>query len=82
MDRSKKNCYLHLLFPGAFLWTHPRRSRWREESFLLHLLQQAVNPLLSLAFACRDWHTISKQLKGAPRQRINQVTQLRQALLS
>jgi hypothetical protein len=49
---------------------------------LLHLLQQAVNPLLSLAVACRDWPTISKQLQEAPRQRINQVTQLRQALLS
>jgi Transposase DDE domain len=42
-------------FPGALLWNHPHRSRWREQSFLLHLLQQAVNPPLSLPEACQDW---------------------------
>jgi hypothetical protein len=49
---------------------------------LLHLLQQTVNPLFSLAAAIRDWLCISKQLQEPPRQRINQLSRLTSAPLS
>jgi hypothetical protein len=43
---------------------------------MLHLLQSAVNPDLSLAECVRNWHPISRQLREATRQRKYQVSEL------
>ena len=36
---------------------------------MLHLLQQCVNPFLSLSAALKDWSDISHLLREAPRRR-------------
>jgi hypothetical protein len=56
------------------------RSLWREESFLLHLLGQAVTPQLSLAEALPHWPVISLQLREAPRRRDLQAARLEREL--
>lgn len=40
---------------------------------MLHLLQTAVNPALSLAESVERWPAISEQLREAPRRRRPQV---------
>ncbi len=42
-------------------------SLWREDQFMLHLLQSAVNPKLSLRDCLEDWPAISTALREPPR---------------
>lgn len=43
---------------------------------MLHLLQQTVNPLVSLRHAVENWHDISMFLRENPRERQLQLTTL------
>lgn len=58
------------------------RSLWREERLLLHLLQTAVNPRLSLADCLPNWDTISLLLREPPRKRELQAAHLERHLLA
>ena len=58
------------------------RSLWREECLLLHLLQSAVNPQLSLADCLPNWAAISLQLREAPRKRQLQAAHIEADLLA
>jgi hypothetical protein len=49
------------------------RCLWREEQFMLNLLQSTVTPYLSLKDAINDWHSISEQLRENSRKRKLQV---------
>ena len=67
---------VRFFFPGdtRFAKTN-RRSRclWREENLMLHLLNNAVNPRLSLQECVEDWWSISKALRETPRRRNLQI---------
>lgn len=49
---------------------------WRETSFALHLVKQAVNPKLGLKNCIQNWKSISKKLSENPRRRKAQVVNL------
>lgn len=51
-------------------------SLWRETSFALHLVRQAVNPRLELAKCVEQWGEISKNLAESPRKRMKQLRRL------
>ena len=51
-------------------------SIWRELSFALHLIRQAVNPLLNMADCLNRWHTIARNLAEPPRKRNYQIHDL------
>lgn len=51
-------------------------SLWRETSFALHLIRQAVNPRLDLAECVAQWAEISKNLAESPRKRMKQLRRL------
>jgi hypothetical protein len=53
--------------PGATLYEET--NLWRETSFALHLIKQAVNPRLDLNDCIKNWKTIAKSLAENPRQR-------------
>lgn len=42
---------------------------WREMSFALHLIKQAVNPRLGLLECIQNWKEIAKKLSENPRNR-------------
>jgi len=46
---------------------------WREMSFALFLLRQAVNPMLSFRDCIENWSDISKDLAEPPRKRKTQI---------
>jgi hypothetical protein len=46
---------------------------WRESSFALHLLKQAVNPRLTLVQCIRHWQDIALQLAEPHRHRRRQL---------
>jgi hypothetical protein len=56
------------------------RSLWREESFMLHLVQTAITPHLSLVECLSNWPAISLDLREPPRKRELKATKLEQAL--
>ena len=56
------------------------RSLWREESLMLHLLQTAITPHLSLAECLPNWPAISLQLREPPRKRELQAARLEKDL--
>lgn len=49
---------------------------WREMSFALHLISQAVNPLLRLSDCLGRWNHIAADLAEPHRQRNSQLTGL------
>lgn len=60
------------IFPhGATQWeAHEEQGNlWRETSFALQLLRQAINPRLNLAASIKDWGNIQKKLSENPRNR-------------
>jgi hypothetical protein len=46
-------------------------SAWRQFSFLLHAIQQAIEPVLPLRKILVDWNQLSAELNEAPRKRLN-----------
>jgi hypothetical protein len=60
------------------------RCLWREEALLLHLMQHAVNPSLSLRDCLANWPRIAFDLREAPRKRGIQAAKIEEdaALLS
>jgi hypothetical protein len=60
--------------------TGRNRSLWREESLLLHLLQTAISPRLSLAQCLGNWPVISMALREPPRKRELQAARMEQNL--
>lgn len=42
---------------------------WRETSFALHLIKQAVNPRLGIMNCLKNWKEIAKKLSENPRNR-------------
>lgn len=53
-----------------------KSNLWREMSFALHLLKQAVNPRLSLGQCLENWGNISRNLAEPPRKRKLQLNKL------
>ena len=65
--------------PGATRFAQRQgrnRCLWREEAFLLHLLQQAVNPPLGLRDCLDSWDTITLDLREPRRKRRLQAAKL------
>jgi hypothetical protein len=61
--------------PGVTVWEKGKtKSEWREFAFALHLLQQAVDPVLSLKEVLQGWRDISKALAESSRQRKPQLS--------
>jgi len=52
------------------------RSRWREVSFALHLIRQALNPNLRLVDCLAQWNRIAADLAEPPRMRKYQMDAL------
>ena len=52
------------------------RCVWREEQFMLHLLQQAVSPLIGLEGAIQNWYEISNLLRENSRKRELKIEQI------
>jgi len=46
---------------------------WREISFALHLISQAVNPRLELSKCLGQWQQIAQNLAEPPRKRVAQM---------
>ena len=62
----------NLFFPGDTLFKkHEGRNRclWREEQFMLHLLQRTVSPTIGLKASVVEWYEISCLLRESPRKR-------------
>ena len=49
--------------------TKSLRSFWREYCFMLHVIQQAIMPSLTLIETQKNWHIIQKLLRDPPRKR-------------
>ncbi len=65
--------------PGATPFAPMRgrkRSLWREGLLILHLLQTAISPRLSLEECLHNWAQISLALREPPRARALQAAQL------
>jgi hypothetical protein len=64
-----------IIFPPGDTQTNqtPQRSCWREFAFMLHQLQQAIEPLLLIKNIIADWIDIRKNLAEKPRKRKYQV---------
>jgi hypothetical protein len=52
---------------------HKIHSRWREFSFALHQLRQAIDPPLALAATMANWNTLAADLAESSRKRVPQV---------
>ena len=68
-----------LFFPGDTLFAkHAGRNRclWREEQFMLHLLQRTVSPSISLKASVAEWFEISCLLRESPRKRALKIAAL------
>jgi hypothetical protein len=48
-------------------------SAWREFSFALHQIQQALDPPLSLAKTMQHWNTLARDLAEPSRKRVPQL---------
>jgi len=61
--------------PGATAWdTSKVKSEWREFSFALHQIQQAINPVISLKKVMANWGKISSSLAERSRKRKPQLS--------
>jgi hypothetical protein len=56
------------------------RCRWRETSFMLHLLSQTVNPPLTLRDCIKQWRYIANRLREPRRSRSRQLQKLHATL--
>jgi len=60
--------------PGVTLWkSNKTKSNWREFSFMLHQIQQAINPVVSLEKVIQQWGEISVALAESSRRRKPQL---------
>lgn len=50
------------------------RSNWREFEFMLHQIQNAINPEISLIKTINSWQEISSELAENNRQRLSQIS--------
>jgi hypothetical protein len=63
--------------PGATGSTGSQpNSTWRQFSFLLHALQQAIEPVLPLRQILDNWNQLATELNEAPRQRIGMIVNI------
>ena len=62
------------LFPhGGIVFDNKTKSYWKEFEFMLHQIQQAVEPKISLNKVMNSWEEISKNLAENSRKRKLQV---------
>jgi len=67
---------LVLFPPGVTAWDSTKtKSEWREFAFALHLLQQAIDPTLSLEKVMACWNEISSSLAEGSRTRKPQISE-------
>ena len=52
------------------------RCLWREEQFMLHVVQRVISPSLSLKECVEQWDEISFLLREPPRKRTLQTEQM------
>jgi hypothetical protein len=55
-------------------------SLWRELSFAMHLVRQAVSPPLNLTECVENWREIAHDLAESPRERSYQMAALGKAI--
>lgn len=70
---------MSLFFPGGTRFGRREgrnRCLWREESFLMHLLQSTVNAPLGLRACIERWDQISFELRESPRERGLQIEEI------
>lgn len=60
---------------GIHFQSNVPRSRWREFAFILHQIQRAVEPGLSLAEAIVHWPRLARGLAESSRRRKTQAQQ-------
>ncbi len=58
--------------PGGIASTVLKSSPWRIFDFVMHVIQQAILPILSLRKLAEDWVNICNQLRSSPRKRKSQ----------
>jgi hypothetical protein len=58
---------------GIHFKANAPRSRWREFAFILHQIQRAVEPGLSLAGVICDWARLAHGLSESSRRRKTQA---------
>ena len=56
------------------------RCVWREDQYMLHLLQQTLTPRVSMRESVENWHGISLFLRESSRNRRPQLATLGDAL--
>jgi hypothetical protein len=49
------------------------RSPWKEFAFMIHQIQRAIEPEMTLNYAINHWSYISKDLANPPRKRKLQI---------
>ena len=59
---------------GIHFKANAPRSRWREFAFILHQIQRAVEPGLSLAGVIGGWRMGFLNLPGAAKPRLKNIT--------
>lgn len=61
--------------PGVTAWERDKtKSEWREFAFMLHMIQQAIEPNLSLKKVISGWNELSSALAESSRMRRLQVS--------
>jgi len=63
--------------PGDTLYNGKIKSQWREFEFMLHQVQQVIEPEISLKETLIKWREISKRLSENARHRKLQITNYR-----
>ena len=59
--------------PGVTVYDKKVKSHWREFAFVLHQVQQAIDPIVSLRAILSSWGGISKALVENSRKRKPQL---------
>ena len=61
--------------PGVTAWDGRKiKSGWREFAFMLHQIQQAIDPVISLKEVLNGWGEISRALAENSRRRKPQLS--------
>ncbi len=62
------------IFPPGDIYNRKTRSNWREFEFMLHQVQNAIQPDVSLRKTVDHWQEICRDLAENNRQRKPQMT--------
>jgi hypothetical protein len=60
--------------PGGTVYKSKHRCKWREFAFVLHQMQQVIDPVVSLKKIIIGWNKISMALSENSRRRKPQIS--------